>query len=150
MVTFFSLQLRRMTVRLNAMKNFMYLLFVVLLLSGCDSKQQLTGKVTFSDGEPLTVGTVVFSTPTFISRANIGSGGTFNVGTNKEGDGIPPGTYKVFVIGAEVADPKDSSGMSMLPIVAKEFTSESSTPLTVTIPGTKTFDIVVERHSAKK
>jgi hypothetical protein len=120
----------------------MYVLFVVLLLSGCDSKQRLTGKVTFSDGEPLTIGTVVFSTPTFISRAN--------VGTNKEGDGIPPDTYKVFVIGTEVVDTKDPSGDSMLPSIAKEFTSESTIPLSVTIPGTKTFDIVVERHPAKK
>jgi hypothetical protein len=150
MVTFFSLQLRRRTAQPNAMKNFTYLLFVVLLLSGCDSKQRLTGTVTFSDGEPLTVGTVVFSTPTFISRANIGSGGTFKVGTTTEGDGIPPGTYKVYVVGAMVLDPKDPAGMSQLPIVAQEFTSESSTPLSVTIPGTKTFDIVVERHPAKR
>jgi hypothetical protein len=150
MVTFFSLQLHRMTVRLNAMKNFTYLLFVVLLLSGCDSKQRLTGTVMFSDGEPLTVGTVVFSTPTFISRASVGADGTFKVGTTAEGDGIPPGTYKVYVVDAMVLDPKDPAGMSQLPIVAKEFTLESSTPLSVTIPGTKTFDIVVERHPAKR
>jgi hypothetical protein len=132
------------------MKNLMYLLFVVLLLSGCDSKQRLTGKVTFSDGEPLTVGTVVFSTPTFMSRASLGQDGTFKVGTTKEGDGIPPGTYKVSIVDAMVPDPEDPTGMSRMPIVAKEFTSEAATPLSVTIPGTKTFDIVVERHSAKK
>lgn len=128
----------------------MYLLCVVLLLSGCgDSNQRLTGKVTFSDGEPLTVGTVVFSTSALISRANIRPDGTFKTGTHKDGDGIPPGTYKVFIIGAVVPDPGDSSGMGTLPLVAKEFTSEAMTPFTVTIPGSKTYDIVVERAAVE-
>ncbi|MCL2744580.1 MAG: hypothetical protein FWE67_12080 [Planctomycetaceae bacterium] len=116
-----------------------------LLGGGCDSKQKLTGKVTFSDGEVLTVGTVVFSTPDFISRSFIKPDGTFNVGTYKAGDGIPPGTYKVFVIEAFESDPHDPSGDSLNPLVAKEFTTAETTPLSITIPGNKTFDFAVER-----
>jgi hypothetical protein len=133
------------------MKNIMYLLCVVLLLSGCnDSKQKLTGKVTFSDGEPLTVGTVVFSTSSFMSRAAIKPDGTFKVGTYKAGDGIPPGTYKVSIFDAYASAEGSAgaalvSGMPLTPLVAKEFTSEATTPLSITIPGTKTFNIVVER-----
>ena len=133
------------------MKNIIYVLLIILLVNGCnDSKQKLTGKVTFSDGEPLTVGTVVFSTPTTLSRATIKPDGTFTVGTFKDKDGIPPGTYKVSIIDAYRTDPTDTSGQSVIPVVAKEFTSEATTPFTITIPGTKTFDIVVERAPVEK
>ena len=132
------------------MKNSIYILFFALLLTGCDSKQNLTGKVTFSDGELLTVGTVVFSTPDFISRSFIKPDGTFNVGTYKDGDGIPPGTYNVSVIEAFGPNPKDPSGDTMIPLVAQEFTAAETTPLTITIPGSKTYDIIVERPAAKQ
>jgi len=126
------------------------LVVLCLLGSGCDSKQKLTGKVTFSDGELLTVGTVVFSTPDFISRSFIKPNGTFDVGTYKDGDGIPPGTYKVFVIEAFASNPKDPSGDTMIPLVAAEFTSAETTPLSITIPGSQTYDIVVERAATKQ
>lgn len=132
---------------------FIFLASVACLLfaAGCGPNQKLTGKVTFPDGEPLTTGTVIFTKPGFISRSFIHPDGSFKVGTVKEGDGIPPGTYKVYIIQALApVDPDDPESDAMKPLIDEKFASEDMTPLEITIPGEKSFDITVERAASKK
>ena len=90
-------------------------LFSVLLLVacvGCGGRAQVHGKVVFSDGSPLTYGTLVFANDTTMCKGSIEEDGTsgevmckgqiekdgtFKMRTFKPGDGVPPGTYKVYI-----------------------------------------------------
>ncbi len=77
-------------------------LFSVLLLVacvGCGGRFKVKGKVVFSDGSPLTFGTVNFTNNDVICKGQIEKDGTFEMRTFKPGDGVPPGTYKVFISG---------------------------------------------------
>lgn len=79
---------------------FFLVICCISFLNGCGGNPSLKGKVTFADGSPLTVGTVVLDNGSTLSRATIQPDGTFVVGTAKAKDGIPPGTYKVYITGA--------------------------------------------------
>jgi hypothetical protein len=64
---------------------------------GCGGRAQVHGKVVFSDGSPLTYGTVNFTSGETICKGQIEKDGTFKMRTFKPGDGVPPGTYKVYI-----------------------------------------------------
>jgi len=71
-------------------------------LTGCGSKNiQVHGKVTLPDGKPAAGSQVVFQGGAekrkFTARGDVGPDGTFTVGTEKPGDGVPPGKYNVIV-----------------------------------------------------
>lgn len=122
-------------------------IIAVCLFSGCGDNQKLTGKVVFSDGEPLTTGTVLFSSGTFLSRSFIKPDGSFAVGSLKEDDGIPPGKYKVYITDAieAVPNPKMPGEEMMKPLIAGKYASRDTTPLEIEIPGEKVYNITVER-----
>ena len=149
------------------MKSCLYLSMVILLslfFSGCSDKQDLTGKVTFPDGKPLHCGVVFFTTDSYLSRGAIREDGTFTVGSEKMGDGIPPGTYKVYIQGAieEELIPEDDSRRAkpsdefstsqgakgfLAPaklLIHQKYTRRETTPLEIVIPGDRQFNITVE------
>ena len=64
---------------------------------GCGGRAQVHGKVVFSDGSPLTYGTVNFTSGETICKGQIEKDGTFKMRTFKPGDGVPKGTYKVYI-----------------------------------------------------
>lgn len=70
---------------------------VLVACAGCGGRSQVSGKVVFSDGTPLTVGTVNFTDGKVACKGQIESDGTFKMRTFKPGDGVPAGTYKVFI-----------------------------------------------------
>ena len=127
--------------------SYVIVLVVACLSCGCGDNRELKGKVVFSDGEPLTTGTVLFSSGSFLSRSFIRSDGSFNVGSFKESDGIPPGRYKVYIVDAveAVPNPKKPGEEIMRPLIAVKYASRETTPLEITIPGEKVFNITVER-----
>lgn len=131
---------------------YFYGILLCLILLGCGTNQQLKGRVTFSDGEPLGTGTIIFSKPGFISRSFILPDGSFKVGSVKAGDGIPAGKYKVHIIEAmEPVEPDNPSNDAMRTVVEARYTSEKTTPLEIEIPSKNLFNIVVERPvKAKK
>ncbi len=118
------------------------LLVVALLLTGCSDKHKLSGTVVFPDGQPLTLGTVYFTNATLTARAALRSDGTYDVGTLSAKDGLPPGTYNVHISGAYL-NPDDEMDFRLL--IARDFASDATTPLEITIPGEKVYNITVER-----
>ena len=122
------------------MRNFIYVLFTALLLTGCGDKEKLSGKVVFPDGQPLTTGTIYFINDNYTARAHLRANGTYDAGSLSERDGLPAGTYKGYISGAiEMKDGKEAS------LISPEFASESKTPLSITVPGERVYNITVER-----
>ena len=80
---------------------FTILLLLVVSLVGCSRPgPAVTGKVTFTDGSPLTVGEVLFDNGSILARATIQPDGSFSLGMVKDGEGVPVGQYKVSIFGA--------------------------------------------------
>lgn len=79
---------------------FVFTLLLLLISAGCSKNVSLYGEVQFSDGTPLNTGIVCFQNDKGVSRGPIQEDGTFTVSTLEDDDGIPPGTYKVFIAGA--------------------------------------------------
>lgn len=119
---------------------------LILIAAGCGDKVAMHGKVTFSDDQsPLTVGQVSFQSDTILARGYVKSDGTYILGTDKEKDGLPKGTYRVSVDYAVEAisgppGPMGISSTTMRPLIAP------MEPKTVVVDGkTKAYNIVVDR-----
>lgn len=115
----------------------MLLLVLIFTTIGCNSKVPMGGKVTFSDNQsPLTVGQVSFRSDTVHAFGCLQPDGTYILGTNKEMDGIPKGTYRVTI---DHAVESTTAGAVRHLIVPMNET-------TVVVDGTTTaYDIVVDR-----
>ena len=134
-------------------------LLAIVYLAGCGDPK-VTGKVTFPDGTPLTVGQVMFQKEGFIASGDIKKDGTYSAGKAKDGDGLPPGTYKVFINGAstydaaELAEIQEQSANSggapvfrtprPINLIATKFESAGTSDLTVEVKGNTKYDITVE------
>jgi len=112
----------------------------------------VSGKVTYSDGSPLTKGRVNFQSETSNAFGVIGTDGSYTLTSVEEGDGAPPGTYKVYITGAyegggDAHAPGGATNVAPpTPLVAKEFESAGSTPISVEVGGsTENYDIKVEK-----
>jgi len=151
------------------MRSFIVLTLACLIVScflGCgDGNVRLGGKVTFSDTqEPLTRGEIHFSTPTFLARAIIQPDGTYTVGSLKEADGLPPGTYAIAVVhtmegsGALASMVEqtvlDSRGLARTiaetPLIDPKYNNKETSGLSVTVDkSTKVFNFEVDRFQPR-
>jgi hypothetical protein len=142
------------------LRYYFILTFVCLCFIGCGKNVPLRGKVLYDDGTPITVGTVNFTTDTHLSRGKIQPDGSYVMGTNKDKDGLPPGNYKIYITGAEMAiEPKvkqkiqyNANGQpipQMTPyqqLVGREYMTATTTPLTCEVPVKgNSFDIIVKK-----
>jgi hypothetical protein len=121
---------------------------VAILAVGCNNNVPLKGKVTFTDnGEPLTQGTVAFLKDGIVSRGTIQPDGTFVIGTEKVSDGLPPGTYQVYITGSEIVTPINEHGANAYePQIDRKYESPDTSGLSVTVDAsTRTFNIEVDR-----
>ena len=78
------------------------LLLSALVLAGCSGTPgayPVRGKVTLSDGSPLTKGTINFYNEKGTATGDIRSDGTYELGSLNVGDGAVPGKYQVFFSG---------------------------------------------------
>jgi hypothetical protein len=126
-----------------------YLLSIFILAAGCSGNMPVSGKVTFSDdGSPVPVGMVVFDDGINMARAPIQPDGTFVMGFNKDGDGVPPGTYGVTIVGTVklLDNPDDVYPPPSEELVDLKYSDKATSGLSITVDGSKkTFDIKVER-----
>jgi hypothetical protein len=126
------------------MKLYSYVIFLfgILFFAGCGNSQlPLGGKVTFQDGKPLKTGVVCFSTGTFMAEGRLNENGEYTVGSLQDNDGLPPGTYQVYIQGAIEYNNKEQG----VPLIHKKFTDPNATPLSFEVKksGDKTFNIEV-------
>lgn len=127
------------------------LVLMLALIVGCGKNCAVSGKVTFSDGTPLTVGRVVFETPTFQATGKIQSDGTYKMGSSKPGDGVPKGDYRISI--QEVMKPtKEFTGegkppklvFPKTPPIDSKYFSANSSGLTCEVKGRTKYDITIE------
>ena len=83
------------------------------------------------------------------SRGNIKPDGTFVVGTDKETDGLPPGTYQVYITGSDKAIPVGEYGSyNYEPQINKKYENADTSGLTAEVnASTKTLDFKVDRFT---
>ncbi|MDR2441690.1 MAG: carboxypeptidase-like regulatory domain-containing protein [Planctomycetaceae bacterium] len=124
------------------------MLFVLVLSIGCSKGNSVTGKVTLSDGTPLTRGEVTFSTPTFVAAGMIQSDGIYSIRANNMKEGIPTGTYSVTVKAYEdIQENPDGAMENLKPaksLIDTKYTSPATSGLTCEVNGSITFNISVE------
>ncbi|MDR3110199.1 MAG: hypothetical protein LBU65_11020 [Planctomycetaceae bacterium] len=130
--------------------HFCFVLVLMTLLAGCGSKTQVTGKVTFDDGTPLTTGEVRFESGNYLASGKIQSDGSYRLSSIGENDGVEKGTYKVSVVAMEeiVTDPNKplAEQKQAKSLVAAKYRSGETSGLTCDVKGTTTFDIQVEHE----
>ena len=126
---------------------------LVLFFGGCGGGNvSLNGHVVFSDdGSPLTTGTVCFVTETMLARGTLDAGGKYTVGTNGQRDGLLPGTYRVYILGAQREIGTDENNMSIdEPLIDEKYMNPETSGLQVTVDRrTGQYDIRVERPDAQ-
>jgi len=137
--------------------NKIILLFIAftlpLFLVGCSDHVQLSGQVTYSDdGTPLEAGTVIFQTDTFQARGSIGAEGRYTLATLKEGDGLPPGKYTVYVNSAFRGElPPGAAFPVQIELITPKYASPDTSGLEVDVDrSTRTFDFQVDRAPGSK
>lgn len=129
-----------------------YVVFCLLLLSiaiaGCGRGHvPLKGRVTFADtDEPLSIGSVFFLQDDFQARGNLDKDGYYTMGSFHETDGLPPGTYAVYIQGAQINEEDAQGRVKTTHLIDEKYEDAPTSGLTVEVDGsTRTFDFKVER-----
>jgi hypothetical protein len=119
---------------------------MLLFFSGCSKYQSVSGKVTYTDGSPVTVGQVACENGEFVARAYIDVQGNYRMGRIKDGDGISPGIYKVFLYDANIYEEPSGGGSSIVkPQVNAKYANPDSSGLTCEVKGKTVFNFKVEK-----
>ncbi|MDR2705606.1 MAG: hypothetical protein LBC02_07485 [Planctomycetaceae bacterium] len=122
---------------------------LLLVVIGCSNKVSVSGKVTFTDGTPLTTGEVRFESSGFLAAGKIQSDGNYQLGTISESDGILKGSYKVSIYALDYSHiTPEMNPMEVPPaksLVAEKFCSGETSGLTCVVSGNTKFDIKVEK-----
>jgi hypothetical protein len=79
------------------------------VVAGCGAGMTpVRGKVTLPDGKPAASSQVVFESAEgdkkISARGDVSADGSYELSTNKPGDGVPPGKYRVAVIPPPMLD----------------------------------------------
>jgi hypothetical protein len=127
---------------------------VALIALGCGdaNRVNVTGKVTFSDdGSPLKRGVVCFDNDTIMARGTLKADGSYAIGVEKDGRGIPPGSYKVSIFFAQEEIP---GGAPYAPrynkLIDDKYASRHTSGIELVVePSTTRFDITVDRPTTK-
>lgn len=80
------------------------LLFIALLLTtffvGCSGNVKITGRVTYENGQPLTIGQVVFSDGYYMAKSDLDKNGEYSLHSLRRNDGIRKGQYNAYIVSA--------------------------------------------------
>ena len=125
-------------------------LLLISLSAGCGPNTTVTGKVSFSDGSPLTEGEVIFESSTSMARGAIQRDGTYSM-MSGELKGIPKGMYQVAIAGFEmervIPSGLDGVAPTIIPLeipVDRKYLSTINSGLTCEVKGRTTYNITVE------
>jgi hypothetical protein len=117
--------------------------------TGCGGPQPVRGTVTLEDGTPLTKGMVVFESMAgdnkITARGDIRPDGTFQLGTYKPGDGVPPGKYRVLIAPRDDMEDIDSPNRKPLAFDRRYSDFKTSGLEFEVKPGSNDFPIRVTR-----
>ena len=126
-----------------------------LSLFGCtSSKVGMSGQVIFSDDKtPLTKGTVCFESTSYVARGRLNQNGEYTLGSESEKDGLPPGRYRVYIIGASVeetpanADSDERAISIPRPLISTKYAKGATSGITLEVDAsTRRFDFEVDRY----
>ena len=125
-----------------------------LLALGCGDANRVNvkGTVTFSDdGSPLTRGMVCFDNDKIMARGTVKPDGSYAIGVEKDGRGIPPGDYKVSIFFAQEEIPGGAPYTpSYKPLIDEKYASRDTSGIGIVVDSSTTrFDIKVDRPKAK-
>ena len=129
------------------------LVFLVVCVSGCGSgRYTVTGRVTYEDGSPVEAGTVIGEATVNGKlvgvQGNIASDGTFSLGSDRPGDGAPPGNYRVLVMPVALGDAELAAGKR--PTVGGKYTKFETSGITFEVkPESNVLNITVARPKPK-
>ena len=124
--------------------------------SGCGEKQPATyptrGRVDFSDGKPVMLGTVELLSEdgALNAQGTIQPDGTFVLGTFTSNDGAVAGKHKAIVMQMIVSDGLPKHSMDHGDPVDPFYSSYSSSPLTATIQASESNEITLTVERAKR
>lgn len=82
-----------------------FLAFVFVALAGCNGNVHITGRVTYPNGQPLTVGKVIFTDDFYMGKSNLNKNGEYSIHTLRRDDGIKKGVYRAYIVGAVRFEP---------------------------------------------
>jgi hypothetical protein len=127
---------------------------VALVALGCGdtNRVKVRGKVTFADdGSPLTRGIVCLDNDKLMARGTLQSDGNYAIGVEKDGRGIPPGSYKVSILFAQEEIP---GGAPYSPrynkLIDDKYASRNTSGIEIVVDSSTTrFDMKVDRPRAK-
>jgi hypothetical protein len=102
---------------------------LALAPAGCGPRMYpVRGTVTLEDGSPLPKGLVIFERfdggPALTARGDIGPDGRYELSTEKTGDGVPPGKYRVSINPLDTSDTPDEQ--KVLPFDVKYLNLKTS------------------------
>lgn len=122
---------------------------LAVLFSGCGSNVRVTGTVQFDDGSPLETGIVVFQSQAHVAKGKLKPGGRFVMGSVREHDGLPPGDYKVYIVGADqlppgYVPPKGSDETGLVSLLAPAYCDPYSTPIEFRVSRRSDFQVTVK------
>jgi len=120
-------------------------LFSVSLALGCGNAAVVTGTAKMADGTVIDRGTVSFFGENDMYTATIRSDGTFSPGVMRDGEGVPPGVYRISVSGVtrEVMRP-GSDYPDHVSLIAERYASRETSGLVIDTNQTRTIDLVLD------
>ena len=125
--------------------------FILLLLlaavCGCSDRVRVTGRVTFSDGSPLTVGEVRFVNDKMVFSGTLKQDGSYELGSGGSANGIVLGKYNVSIEYAGVPGETKPGQMypEQIPLVAAKYADYATSGISCEVKGSMTFNITVEK-----
>ena len=127
---------------------------VSLLAVGCGdaNRVKVRGTVSFSDdGSPLPRGMVCFDNDTIMARGTVAPDGSYAIGVEKDGRGIPPGSYNVSIFFAQEEIPGGSAyAPRYKQLIDGKYASRDTSGIAVVVDSSTTrFDIKVDRAKAQ-
>ncbi|MCL2347185.1 MAG: carboxypeptidase-like regulatory domain-containing protein [Planctomycetaceae bacterium] len=110
---------------------------------GCGSKITVDGTVRFEDGTPLKAGTVYFESADTSARGTLDANGRYVLSSQRAQDGVPPGTYRVYILGAAESGYDSQGQWTAKPLIDVKFQSATTSQLSCDVTKKTTFDITV-------